>query len=423
MPMPNSNKKGGATRVPQGPSLKGLTQELPTLAQLNETLRVDTNELQSRKEDVQKALQTSFLRSKVMDVTVLKTDIVNKVVKTIGAIAKIPDWPDDSATVNLIREIVSDHLKAPDVFGDAEKTLFEISPVACLLYPMFFIFYYLLQVLVIKVFMLNWMRGPLSTIMGLLAVFLAALTFDNETANEKAQTVSKLLGMATGALAAAEGILANDGKPENLFQRPEELMVFILHQTIADISEHTVFQPFWYRWTTVQFQSNLDTKKSDLIKLHAVRVFCEVVLSTGLIIDDLRSDIERVNDAAKRMERVLIDPYNYLTLEALKVDVNVSKKYGFTGDHVDSIYPIVRLVSSAHSFRNFLRYLNRVGYADSDDLKRFKTLKDKLSSSIESTGGGGEAGAAAVVALASATIPYGGIVESADSLPKHKKKK
>jgi hypothetical protein len=287
-------------------------------------------------------------------------------------------------------------------------------------------------------FMLDWMRGPLTRIMGFLAVFFAALTFDNETANEKVQTVSKILGMVTGALAAAEGILEKDGKPKYLFQRPEELTVHVLRKTFADISEHTVFHPFWYRLTSMQFKINLDTKKSDLAKVHGVRLFCEVVLSTGLIIDDRRSAIVRVNDVAKRMERVLIDPYNYLTLDALKVDVGISKKYGFTGDHVHTIYPIAGLASSVDSFRNFLLYLHGEGYFECDYLRIFKALKVNLLSSLELTapalsyvdywrlwcfGGGGEAGESTGGALASATVPSGEVVEGAYSLQKRKKKK
>jgi hypothetical protein len=120
------------------------TADVGTLAVLIEILRAHEKELKSRREDVVKALQVSFLRSKVMDVTLLKTDIVDPVVKSIEAIAKRHEWHKDNATLELIHKIIFEHLRAPDVFGDAEDTLFKNSPVAFVLYPLFFMVHYVL---------------------------------------------------------------------------------------------------------------------------------------------------------------------------------------------------------------------------------------------------------------------------------------
>lgn len=110
-------------------------------------------------------------------------------------------------------------------------------------------------------------------------------------------------------------------------------------------------------------------KKADIRKVQDVRMFFFVVLSTSLVQDgDNFSYIVKMNDVLKRIEGVLIDPSNCLTLKDMESERKSDEEenfrdFCFKRKHANAVKDIYKKITPVKSFCTFLQELNDGTYS------------------------------------------------------------
>ena len=331
------------------------------LARLTEKLKQQEKQLHNFRQNFSERLQTSFLRRDILDVGFLNCIEVNSVLETISEIARHRNWFNDEKTKKLIYDVLYD-LQSMDVSGDPEVNMFCMSPVVFFLNIVAWVVYYPVLITLMVLLMLGRVQGWIPLITGFARATISAISMQNDALS----TASQILGIITGILAAAKGItLEQDGKSDYLYARVEDLTVEIIHRSFGNISKVAVFQPFWDQsWCPGgnafnKFAMTLRVKKADIRKVQDVRMFFAVVVCTSLVQNAPNfSYIDKLMMISKRVEGVLIDPYNYLTFQELEEDNFEGNKYGFKNLHAKEIKEIYNKVTPVNSVCSFLRELN-----------------------------------------------------------------
>lgn len=386
------------------------------LGELTDKLRKEGTRLKDI--DFSARLQTSFLKRDVLDVGVWKFKEVDPVLEIISDIARQKCWFRDDETKKAIYDVLC-YLQSLDVLGDPEKNMFCWNPVVILVHIFAFIVYYPLMFILMVLLVLGRVQGWVALITGFAGVVISAVSVQSEsdpptTTSQIFATASQVFGIITGILTAAKGIsFEQDGKPDYMYTRVEDLTIEVLRRTFGNISKVPVFQPLWGRLQSCcgcgyygrkfnTFAMTLMVKKADIRKVQDVRMFFFVVLSTSLVQDgDNFSYIVKMNDVLKRIEGVLIDPNNYLTLQDMesKEKSDEEENFGdfcFKKKHANAVKDIYKKITPVKSFCTFLQELNDGTYSlePKDDMAG-KSEPSKIDKADESEPKGDKAGKSA----------------------------
>lgn len=207
-------------------------------------------------------------------------------------------------------------------------------------------------------------------VIGFASATMAAL----QSENNKIAEASRFVAIFTGILAAAKGINLDN---EYLYPRVGDLTIEILRQGFgAEYSKEAafIFQPVFDIKSFTRFSMILRVKKADIRKVHDVRMFLDVVTSTSLVKNGKNYfEIDKMRNILFRIESVLLDPFNSLTLQDLErkldlpaeineldsqSDQKIEQRYGFKNWHVNEAKAIYNQITSVTSFCDFLKKLN-----------------------------------------------------------------
>ncbi|KAI2498308.1 hypothetical protein MHU86_16178 [Fragilaria crotonensis] len=335
------------------------TKAGPVLTSLIEKLKEQEQRLCDRQKELSERLQTSFLKKDIMDESVVNLGEVKVVLESIAEIARQENWFDDLNATMLIYDVLCD-LQPLDVLGEPEENIFRRwkSPGVIVLHIFAYFVYLPVMTILMGLLLLARIQGWITLITGFLGAAVSAVSAASPNAPSW-NTASNVLGIITGILAAAKGIsLDKDGKTDHLYERVEDLTMEVVNRTFGSISDVGVFQGCCPSKSFDEFTMALRVKKADIRKVQNVRMFLKVVVSTSLAENGFNFIfIDKMSDVSKRVEAVLIDPYNNLTLRELEKN-DYSENLAFTREHIRQIKKLHDNITPAKSFCSFLKSLN-----------------------------------------------------------------
>jgi hypothetical protein len=326
----------------------------PTLAEVTEKLRqqletLESDRLRVSEEDFSKKFHTSFLKRDIMDARSL--GCVLPTLDLISDIARRRNWYRNEEALRAINDVFTVLSNCVEVSGDPEKNIFCMNPVIMLVHIVAYIVYYPVMMILMVLLILGRVQPWFTLITGFAGAAVSAISMKSDNLD----TLSQILGIITGILAAAKGITLEQ---DPLFKKAQDLTVDVLRSSVGNISKEAVFQKFLDCTSFQDFHLTIEIKKADIEMVQTARIFFALVIDCSLVeIQSNFSEIHRMHMKSKLIEGALLDPHNYKTLERLTSE-DLESEFHFRREDVVEIKEYYKNIITVRSFCSFLRKLN-----------------------------------------------------------------